>query len=166
MSNASLKEQLEAVASQLSNNKSYTPPKKKFHSILKVKNPKPKWLAYMQYGVELLRTYFPASFKRPSEVQPLKKGIKQDLVKRLSTMATIVTEDKACMVKSLAYYVNTGMYHKSVVAEVVRIDLDGQPSGVVSTEEAAYSLERYHAKLEAKQAQLNNMNATSLSSKN
>lgn len=154
MSNASLKEQLQAVASQLSDKVVQDQKaKKKFHPTedkLKPKKPKPRWLDYVQYGVELLRAYFPQTFKAPNDMQPLKKGIKQDLVKRLSTLSAIVTEDKACMVKSLAYYVNTAAYHKSVVEGVTRIDLDGQPAGLVTAEEATYSIERHQAKLQAK----------------
>lgn len=166
MSNASLKEQLQAVASQLTENKGSeklsqpkpgieNKPKQKFQRdvkpIDKSNKPKPKWLDYAQYGVELLRVYFPACFKGMSDTKPLKKGIKEDLVKRLSTMENIVTEDKACMVKSLSYYVNTAAYHKSMLDGAVRIDLDGNPDGVVTAEEAKYSLDRQQAKLLAKQ---------------
>lgn len=161
MSNASLKEQLQAIASQMSekagNGQTY---KKKILPAEKSKKPKPRWLDYVQYGVELLKVYFPDSFKTGIEIKPLKKGIKQDLVKRLSTMDTIVTEDKACMVKSLAYYVNTSAYHKSVIEGAMRIDLDGKPAGVVSAEEAKYSSDRHQAKLQAKQAALSVNNTT------
>ena len=151
MSNASLKEQLEAVASQLSDKKEQSP--KKIHYPERVsKKPKPKWLDYAQYGVELLKVYFPSAFRPLNDVKPLKKGIKQDLVRRLSTLNSIVTEDKACMVKSLSYYVNTAAYHKCVVEGVVRIDLDGNPAGIVSAEEAKYSMEKFQTKLQAKQA--------------
>lgn len=160
MSNASLKEQLQAVASQLTETLGKEQKlKKKYRQVEKMKKPKPKWLDYVQYGVELLKVYFPSSFKAANEVKPLKKGIKQDLVRRLSTMGSIVTEDKACMVKSLAYYVNTAAYHKSVVEGAMRIDLDGNPAGIVSAEEAKYSVERHHAKLQAKQAALANPQA-------
>ena len=157
MSNASLKEQLQAVASQLSDKLAKEQKsKRKFHqvdhSVEKAnKKAKPKWLDYVQYGVELLKVYFPSGFKSPNEVKPLKKGIKQDLVRRLSTMDSIVTEDKACMVKSLAYYVNTIAYHKSVIEGAERIDLDGNPAGVVLAEEAKYSIEKNQAKLQLKQ---------------
>lgn len=152
MSNASLKEQLQAVASQLSDTMSKGPkPKRKFRQIEKPVKPKPKWLDYVQYGVELLKAYFPECFKELNEVKPLKKGIKQDLVKRLSTLENVVTEDKACMVKSLAYYVNTAVYYKSVIEGAMRIDLDGAPAGEVTAEEAKYSSDRQKAKLEAKQ---------------
>ena len=149
MSNASLKEQLQAVASQLtektSNSSNHQP---KHKSSLP---PKPKWLDYAQYGVELLKAYFPLAFVSPKDVKPLKKGIKQDLAKRLSTLETIVTEDKACMIKSLSYYVNTIAYHKSILEGAARIDLDGQPDGVVTAEEARYSLDRQQTKLLARQ---------------
>ncbi len=158
MSNASLKEQLQAVASQLSDTvgketvaKAPHRPKQKFRQVEKPNKPKPKWLDYVQYGVELLKAYFPGAFKELNEVKPLKKGIKQDLVKRLSTLENVVTEDKACMVKSLAYYVNTAAYYKSVVEGAMRIDLDGAPADAVTVEEAKYSMERQKAKLEAKQ---------------
>lgn len=138
MSNASLKEQLQAMASKLSSPKQ--------------KSTKPKWLDHAQYGVELLKAYFPHCFKSTGEIAPLKIGIKQDLVKFLSTSDRIVTDDKACMVKSLSYYVNTAAYHKTVIEGATRIDLDGKPVGVVTAEEATYSTERQQAKLQAKQA--------------
>lgn len=173
MSNASLKEQLQAVASRISDTKVQptapkmgenqptrakvpTPAKQlaKPHRpkpIPKQKAPKPKWLEFAQYGVELLKVYFPNCFKSPNDLKPLKIGIKQDLIKYLSTIDNIVTEDKACMVKSLAYYVNTATYHKCVVDGATRVDLEGNPAGVVSAAEAKYSSERQQARLQAKQ---------------
>lgn len=176
MSNGSLKEQLSAVASQFidPSKKSTTPAPRateastssqhKGHTskpshpprprpVMKVQKPKPRWLEYAQYGVDLLKVYFPDCFKPMSEVKPLKKGIKEDLLKRLSTLENIVTEDKACMVKSLSYYVNTQAYHKSVVANAVRVDVDGQPAGIVTAEEATYSIEKQQARLQAKKSQ-------------
>jgi len=171
MSNASLKEQLQAVASQLTEKKSPEKANEKTNtdtvdltidltkrnsqrvhqSPAKITRPKPKWLDYAQYGVELLKAYYPACFRAQNDVKPLKKGIKQDLVKRLSLIESIVTEDKACMVKSLSYYVNTAAYHKSMLDGAVRIDLDGNPDGTVTAEEAKYSLEKQQAKRLAKQ---------------
>src|ERR1700722_5341059 len=149
MSNISLKEQLEAVASQLSDTLGKEKKVEKKHSqVDKSKKIKPKWLDYVFYGIELLRAYFPDCFKSANEMRPLKKGIKQDLVKRLSTLDMIVTEDKACMVKSLSYYVNTIAYHKCIITGTDRINLDGQPEGAVTAEEAKYSIERRQAKSE------------------
>lgn len=167
MSNASLKEQLQAVATQLmtkdvqeNKSKPHHPQNKPAHKSVSgqrtrqfdaPKKPKPKWLDYVHYGVELLKAYFPCTFKEPGEVRPLKKGIKQDLIKQLSSMENIVTEDKACMVKSLTYYVNTAAYHKSVVEGAERIDLNGNSAEKVTAEEAKYSIEKQQAKLLAKQ---------------
>jgi ProP effector len=151
MSNGSLKEQLRAVASQFAGTKKEGRPKQKKHRPAEtVQKPKPRWLEYAQYGVDLLKLHFPGGFKSMAEVKPLKKGIKDDLLKRLCAIESIVTEDKACMVKSLSYYVNTMSYHKSVVAGAERIDLDGNPAGIVTEEEANYSIEKQKARLQAK----------------
>ncbi len=151
MSNASMKEQLQAVASKLSDalDKTHTS-EGKANFVKKMKKPKQGWLDYVQYGVELLKAYFPSAFKTGHDIKPLKKGIKQDLVIHLSTLSAVVTEDKACMVKSLGFYVNTAAYHRSVIEGATRIDLEGNPSGIVSAEEARYSMERQHARLQSK----------------
>jgi ProP effector len=167
MSNASLKEQLQAMVSPLSDKPAASAQRKvpdksvetqkamhktqKPYQVGKNGKPKPKWLDYAFYGVELLKAYFPLCFKATNEVMPLKKGIKEDLVKYLSTLDTIIIEDKACMIKSLAYYVNTAAYHKSVVEGALRVKLDGSPAGKVSIEEAKYSIERQQTKLQSKQ---------------
>lgn len=152
MSNLSLKEQLQALSlgSSSEDRKEKPSSHKKKHQQANTNNAKqkPQWLEQAQYGVELLKAYFPQCFKEVKEIQPLKIGIKQDLVKRLSTLDNIVVGDKACMVNSLAYYVNSPSYHKSVVAGAVRIDLDGNSAGTVSPEEANYSSERRKAKLQ------------------
>jgi ProP effector len=160
MTNLSLKEQLEALSIELPSTSpakekpiSLPPsPQQKPRQAKAVRNDtkKPQWLEQAQYGVELLKAYFPLCFKEMKEVQPLKIGIKQDLVKQLSTMTDVVVSDKSCMVNSLSYYVNSPAYHKSVVAKAVRIDLDGNPAGVVTEEEAKYSVERRKAKLQKK----------------
>jgi ProP effector len=170
MSNGSLKEQLCAVASQFSDpnkkdkpapQRQAAPQQAKQHRAQQHKprqaerpaqKPKPRWLEYAQYGVDLLKVYFPGGFKGMADVKPLKIGIKEDLLKKLSTLENVVTEDKACMVKSLSYYVNTQVYHKSMFEGAVRVDLDGQPAGVVTAEEAKYSVEKQQARLQAKKA--------------
>lgn len=145
MRNVSMKEQLQAVAEQLIDLPSL---KQKKQSIdKKKKNKSNDWLYYVHYGMELLKVYFPQSFKSGDDIRPLKKGIKEDLVKRLSTLDIIVIGDKACMVKSLAYYVNTSAYYRNIVEGAMRIDLDGNPVGEVSAEEAKYTIERQKARL-------------------
>lgn len=151
MSNPSLKEQLQALSlvAPAATVKEKQKPKKQ-HQPAGANKQKPQWLEQAQYGVELLKAYFPQCFKDIKETQPLKIGIKQDLVKRLSTLNDIVVGDKACMVNSLAYYVNSPAYHKSVVSGATRIDLDGAAAGTVTAEEANYSLERRKAKIQKK----------------
>jgi ProP effector len=153
MSNASLKEQLQALSigpaeSSAKKDRSFKKPQRS-----EKKAPpqlKPAWLEYAQYGVELLKAHFPLCFRDIKEIQPLKIGVKQDLVKALSTREDIVIADKACMVSSLSYYVNSTAYHKSVVEGAMRIDLDGTPAGLISCEESQYSLDCRKAKLEKK----------------
>lgn len=152
MSNLTLKEQLEALSlgssttSQNVSERNKTHLRKQGESKPSTKQ-KPAWLEHAQYGVELLKAYFPLCFKEIKDIQPLKVGIKQDLVKRLGMIDNIVLGDKACMVSSLAYYVSSPAYHKSAVEGAVRIDLDGNASGLVSAEEAQYSTECRKAKL-------------------
>lgn len=170
MSNGSLKDQLSAVASQFYDpskkvereprkTKASPPNRPSARPVAKVQKPKPRWLEYAQYGVDLLKVYFPGGFKSMAEVKPLKKGIKEDLLKRLSTLDNVVTEDKACMVKSLSYYVNTQSYHKSICEGAIRIDLDGEPAGVVTAEEAKYSIDKQQARLLAKKQAATSANA-------
>jgi sRNA-binding protein len=155
MSNGSLKEQLEALSlgtttepkSKEGKPRSPKHPESKNRSEKNSPKQKPAWLEYAQYGVELLKAHFPNCFHDIKEIQPLKVGIKQDLVKLLGTREDIVIGDKACMVTSLAYYVNSVAYLKNIVAGNTRIDLDGNPAGVVTQEEAQYSIDSRKAKL-------------------
>lgn len=153
MTNPSLKEQLEALSltssTEVVENKK-NPKVEAFPQ--KTKKSNTAWLDQARYGVELLRAYFSTTFKENKDIQPLKIGIKQDLVKQLSQREDIVVGDKACMVSSLAYYVNSLAYHKSVVAGASRIDLAGQAVGIVSTEEAKYSLDYRNTKLQKRKS--------------
>ena len=165
MSHLTLKEQLAALAlaspvssvsptpvattpSQIAiNNKNSATKKNKLHQKSHVSpshtnspsKQKPTWLEHAQYGVELLKAHFPACFKEIQEIQPLKIGIKQDLVKKLGGKEDITLNDKACMVSSLSYYVSSPAYHRNVLENAIRIDLEGHAAGTVTTEEARYS---------------------------
>lgn len=162
MSNASLKDQLKAAADQLSINleKDTQKPsslkrkpisgKKPVPRQQKNNKPKPAWLEYAHRGVALLKKHYPNCFFAVDRAQPLKKGIKQDLIKRLKDMEDVSSEDKACMIKSLSYYVNTLAYLKKVVAGAARLDLDGKHADTIKAEEATYSLERLQAKQAAR----------------
>ncbi len=162
MSNPSLKEQLQSLvptpasttsANPLANkearHKKFAPRKP---DLKKPQSSKPAWLEYVFYGVELLKAHYPLCFKEASEIKPLKIGIKQDLVIHLSSREDIVIADKTCMIKSLSYYVTTLNYFKNVSEGVSRIDLQGKPAGVVTSEEAQYSADQYQAKLQKKSA--------------
>ncbi|MEO8401463.1 MAG: ProQ/FinO family protein [Gammaproteobacteria bacterium] len=166
MSNPSLKEQLTALSLGGSSateepdrkDKKKTKPRPHTHSQpqhqSKAEKPgkqKPVWLEHAQYGVELLKAHFPNCFKDLKEIHPLKIGIKQDLVKHLGSREDIVLGDKACMVNSLAYYVNSVAYHKSMTEGAARIDLEGNSVSSVSAEESIYSSECRKAKLQKKQ---------------
>jgi len=157
MTNLSLKEQLQAAASKFSSSsetgtekKKPQLPNQKSSKKEAKKEGKPIWLAYLQYGVELLKVYYPLCFKESHEVKPLKIGIKEDLLKKLSGREDIVIGDKACMVKGLTYYVNTSAYYKRMVEDAARIDLDGNPAGNVTLEEAQYSAQRWQSKNQKK----------------
>ncbi len=156
MSNLTLKEQLEALALSSSSTPTPTPaekakrPQQKQAKPSNNVKPKPAWLEHAQYGVELLKAHFPACFKEMQEIQPLKIGIKQDLVIRLGGIDTIVLNDKACMVNSLAYYVSSASYHRNMIAGATRIDLDGNPTSLVTEEEAQYSANCRQAKFQKK----------------
>jgi sRNA-binding protein len=162
MSNASLKEQLEALSlGAATTNKKDKTFHKKPNRADKKSSPqqKPAWLEYAQYGVELLKAHFPLCFHDIKDIKPLKIGIKQDLVKALGSREDIVIGDKACMVSSLSYYVNSNAYHKSVVHGAMRIDLEGNPASVISVEESQYSLDCRKAKLEKKKTSPNPVKA-------
>ena len=156
MSNLSLKEQLKALSLTKTHALEETKKEKKKINQLdpakkKAPRQKPAWLERAQYGVELLKAHFPNCFKEHKNIQPLKIGIKQDLAKNLSAREDIVLSDKACMVSSLAYYVNSVAYHRSMLEGAARIDLMGNPTGMVTTEESQYSIECRKAKLQKKQ---------------
>lgn len=155
MSNPSLQEQLQALVptSSPSDKKGVqAKPVPKKMAPKKPASPRPAWLEYVFYGIELLKAHYPLCFREPAEVKPLKVGIKQDLVKHLSTREDIILSDKTCMIKSLSYYVTTMNYFKNVVEGASRIDLDGNSAGAVTVEEARYSSEQHKAKLQKKSA--------------
>ncbi len=116
--------------------------KKREDSATNKQKQKPAWLEHARYGVELLKAHFPLCFKEMKAVQPLKIGIKQDLVLVLSKQQDLALSDKACMVESLAYYVSSAIYHQNMLVGTTRIDLNGQPMGMVTEEEAQYALMR------------------------
>ena len=120
MSNLSLKEQLQAlsIAAAPASNEKVQPQKKKLKQGDNTKGAKqkPAWLEHAQYGVELLKAYFPNCFKEAKDVKPLKVGIKQDLVKNLGAREDIVS---MISMYGVVYYVNSIAYHKSISVGVM-----------------------------------------------
>ena len=162
MSNPSLREQLAALAKESATGseksaKSSQPAarparKDKKQPVATTRAATPAWLEQARYGVELLKVCFPQCFGERETVRPLKTGIRQDLVKQLGTMSDIAIGDKACMVSSLAYYVNSVVYHKSVVEGADRVGLEGNIVGKVTAEEAQYSRSRLEARAQKRQS--------------
>ncbi|MDX1902157.1 MAG: ProQ/FinO family protein [Gammaproteobacteria bacterium] len=167
MSNLSLKEQLQAIAldipSSTESNKTLKKDHPKKHAEKEVtktrqpqapnapQNARPAWLEQAKYGVELLKVHFPGCFKENADIVPLKIGIRHDLIKHLGSRTDIALADKACMSSSLSYYVNSIVYHRKVREGAIRFDLEGNPAGAVTAEEANYSETRCAAKQKKKQ---------------
>jgi ProP effector len=174
MSNLSLQEQLQALAGELPavetgktkqaksphdkrKDKPQVPHQKAGHKTMTPK--KPGWLELAQYGVELLKAHYPNCFHDTAAIVPLKVGIRQELVLQLSGREDITVNDKACMVSSLAWYVNSLAYHNKMKVGATRIDLAGHPAGTVTAEEADYAASRREARLQ-KRKQKTEANAT------
>jgi ProP effector len=91
--------------------------------------------------LELLCERFPGTFARDSAGrQPLKRGIDSDLVARLDGIS------RSAIKRVLGAYVASPEYRARLIEGAVRIDLDGNPAGVVTAGEAAYALAPRSAK--------------------
>jgi len=83
--------------------------------------------------INLLCEAFPACFKQyERRRRPLKVGIHADI---LAALDGAITPQELGL--ALAIYVGNKSYRAGLVAGAVRIDLDGQPAGVVTPEQAA-----------------------------
>lgn len=159
MSNPSLREQLEALAKGSGSDadkrtrqpSGARPSMKKEKKLPVSRAPTPAWLEQARYGVELLKVHFPMCFGERERIRPLKTGIREDLVRELGAKTDIAIADKACMVSSLAYYVNSVNYHKCIQEEADRYDLHGNVSGKVTAEEARYSRSRLETRQQKRQ---------------
>jgi hypothetical protein len=84
-------------------------------------------------AIELLAETFPACFSvYEGRRRPLNVGIHHDIRAMLDGAITPVELGKA-----LRAYVSNGVYRRRLVAGAVRIDLNGQPAGVVTPEQVA-----------------------------
>jgi len=85
--------------------------------------------------LELLCKRFPRTFARdPAERPPLKRGIDHDLVVRLEGCS------RTALKRALGGYTACPEYRAKLIEGAARIDLDGNPAGVVTASEAAYAL--------------------------
>jgi sRNA-binding protein len=81
--------------------------------------------------LELLREQFPKCFVRhPHPRQPLKIGIHKDAC---AALAGVVSRRK--LHRALMAYTNNPAYREQLKAGAVRIDLSGEPVGVVTPEQ-------------------------------
>ena len=86
--------------------------------------------------LELLCERFPRTFARnPAERPPLKRGIDRDLVARLDGLSS-----RTALKRVLGGYTACSEYRAKLIEGAARIDLDGNPAGVVTAREAAYAL--------------------------
>ena len=94
-----------------------------------------------------LRQKFPKAFARLSDYKrrPLKIGIHLDIAAALPDL------DPIGISRALRFYVSDIRYHRACIEGAERIDLDGNPAGVVSQTEAGNSA-RSVASIEAKLA--------------
>jgi ProP effector len=83
--------------------------------------------------LELLREQFPKCFVRyPHPRQPLKIGIHKDVY---AALASVVSRRQ--LHRALAAYTNDPAYREQLKAGAVRIDLSGEPAGVVTPEQVS-----------------------------
>src|SRR5262245_41404990 len=76
-----------------------------------------------------------------NEHRPLKIGIHKDLVAR--------GIDRRAVRLGLSRYCGHIGYHHALVEGATRIDLEGQPAGIVTPQEAGFAANNYAAMLEA-----------------
>ena len=86
--------------------------------------------------LELLCERFPRTFARdPTARPPLKRGIDRDLVVRLDGLSS-----RTALKRALGGYTACPEYRAKLIEGAARIDLDGNPAGVVTASEVAYAL--------------------------
>lgn len=102
-----------------------------------------------------LREQFPLAFPTPPQaVRPLKRGIREDLLRALRE-----TFPQPTLLKALAGYVNSPLYQAAVAQGGERVDLAGNPNGSVQEKHQAYATQwlvgwqqRQQVKAERRQA--------------
>ncbi|QTF08201.1 RNA chaperone ProQ [Brenneria izadpanahii] len=103
--------------------------------------------------IALLAKRFPLCFTTEGETRPLKIGIFQDLVERVSEMDNI---SKTQLRSALRLYTSSWRYLYGVKLGVQRVDLDGNPCGELEqqhVDHARKQLEEAKARVQAQRAE-------------
>ena len=83
-----------------------------------------------------LQKHFPQAFpKNPAPKLPLKQGILADAAQHLEKLG--MTEEQ--LKQAIATWCKGSRYWSSMVADATRVDLQGEPAGTVTAEQAAYA---------------------------
>lgn len=109
---------------------------------------------------------FPNCFLAEGEAKPLKIGIFQDIVERLGEASCV---SKTQLRTALRLYTTSWRYLYGIKAGAQRVDLDGNPCGVLDEQHVEYArkqLEEAKARIQAQKAgQKNTHNANNISKK-
>ena len=106
-------------------------------SMEKQENDHPAALAMVE---ELCQRYPKTFTHEPHDVRPLARGIREAIVADAPYLpASIVSE-------ALAIYAAWLPYMRACIADAPRIDLSGNPAGVVTEKEAMYAVQRLAAR--------------------
>lgn len=85
--------------------------------------------------LDALREQFPLAFPTPPQAaQPLKCGIREDLLRTLGE-----TFPRPALLKALSGYVNSPVYQAAVAHGGERVDIAGNPTGTVQEKHQAYA---------------------------
>lgn len=88
--------------------------------------------------IEFMASTWPSCFRvKPSERVPLKVGIGKDLV---AASAGAITDEEIGV--AMRVYVGNKRYLKALREGAVRVDLDGNPAGIVTPSEATHARHR------------------------
>ncbi len=103
--------------------------------------------------IAFLAERFPHCFSAEGEARPLKIGIFQDLVERVQGEMSL---SKTQLRSALRLYTSSWRYLYGIKAGATRVDLDGNPSGVLDeqhVEHARKQLEEAKARVQAQRAE-------------
>ncbi len=100
---------------------------------------RPPFRVRVEQSRTFLRTTYPALFNSANP-PPLKVGIHRDLLERHPEL------DVPGLKRALTLHCRSPRYQRKLVAGAARVDLDGNPDGSVTAEQAARALEMLEAR--------------------